>query len=73
MFVPFEFLNIFIINDITKLKKSGIAARSQSLDNVRTWTKNDVRSWFREYGASEEVVEKALFAGVIDGPSFSSE
>ena len=56
-----------------KLKKSGIAARSQSLDNVRTWTKNDVRSWFREYGASEEVVENALFAGVIDGPSFSSE
>ena len=48
-------------------------ARSQTLDNVRTWTKNDVLSWFREFGASDGVIENALFAGVIDGPSFSSE
>jgi hypothetical protein len=25
----------------------------------------------REYGATDEVAENALFAGVIDGPSFS--
>ena len=55
------------------LKKFVPTARSQTLDNVRTWTKNDVLSWFREFGASDVVIENALFAGVIDGPSFSSE
>ena len=55
------------------LKKFVPTARSQTLDNVRTWTKNDVLSWFREFGASDGVIENALFAGVIDGPSFSSE
>lgn len=47
------------------------SSQSRMANNIRTWTKMDVLSWFREYGASEEVVENALFAGVVDGPSFS--
>jgi len=46
-------------------------ARSKSYANVCTWTKNDVVTWFRVYGASDDVLDNAILAGVVDGPSFS--
>ena len=46
-------------------------ARAKSYANVCTWTKNDVVTWFRVYGASDDVLDNAILAGVVDGPSFS--
>jgi len=52
-------------------RAAAAASRPASYANVCTWTKNDVVTWFRVYGASDDVVENAMLAGVVDGPSFS--
>ena len=55
----------------TTTTKRRAHARAKSYANVCTWTKNDVVTWFRVYGASDDVLDNAILAGVIDGPSFS--